>query len=673
MKFPRLSIRVKRGEIAILDTMSSTAERKPCGSISIERCRCLWMVAVVVMAVAVTILPALTAQTPEPLRANAIVDHLNAVIDWYRQTMTAAPSAGLPSDAVYQSNAQNTAIEVARLAFQSAQAEAALIPSASKSDSSGSSTSQQNLAKRESDVKARISTLEAQIQDLDQQIARTPKSKLQPLLAQKTRAQGELDLRKATLQAFEQMSQFITANGEGGKGGLLGSISELQRSVPELSSTAAPKTAAKPTSTAAAIPSSSGLIGEVIGLYDQLQGMRQITLLIEQTAHVKQAANNLRAPLVAELRSTIQQGEQLADQAGNAPAAPTSPAGPAPATTPPDQQSKQFDVLTTQFKQIAGATLPLSQELILIDESNSNLTEWRQSVVHESNRILRSILLRVLSIAFAMGVILLLSEIWRRITFRYISDVRRRRQFLVLRRIVIGFCMGIVLILGFVSEFSSLATFAGFITAGLAVGLQTILLSVAAYFFLVGRWGIRVGDRISVAGVTGEVVEVGLVRLYLMELAGTGVDLYPTGRIVVFSNSVLFQATTPLFKQFPGADYAWHEVAVQLNPTSKFDLVETQLLDAVKSVHSGYSGELQRQLGAMERRIDIPLKVPEPHGQLQYSDAGLEYAVRYPVGLQQVSEVDDKITRSLVEKLQQQPDLQASISGSPKIRAAIKG
>ncbi len=56
-----------------------------------------------------------------------------------------------------------------------------------------------------------------------------------------------------------------------------------------------------------------------------------------------------------------------------------------------------------------------------------------------------------------MGVILLLSEVWRRITFRYISDVRRRRQFLVLRRIVIGFCMGLVLILGFVSEFSSLA------------------------------------------------------------------------------------------------------------------------------------------------------------------------------------------------------------------------
>ncbi|HTZ59741.1 MAG TPA: hypothetical protein VMB49_16650 [Acidobacteriaceae bacterium] len=650
--------------------MLSIANRKYTKTDSIKLSRALLISAIVVMAAAAAMFPAV-AQTTESLRSNAILDHLNAVIDWYRQTITSVPAMGLPSDAVYESNAQNMAIEVVRLAFQSAQAEAVLIPAASPAGNSGSTSSQQTLAKRESDVKARISTLETQIQDLDQQIARVQRAKREQLMTQKVRAQGELDLRKATLQALEQMSQFVTANGESGKGGLLGSISELQHSVPELSNTGASKPSAKPATTAVSAAASSGLIGEVIALYDQLQGMRQITLLMDQTARVKQAANDLRTPLVASLRSTIQQGEKLADQAGDVPAqtpGQTSQAGPAPA-----DQSKQFDALTAQFKQIAGATLPLSQELILLDESNSNFTEWRQSVVHESNRILRSILLRVLAIAFAMGIILLLSEIWRRITFRYISDVRRRRQFLMLRRIVIGFCMAIVLSLGFVSEFSSLATFAGFITAGLAVGLQTILLSVAAYFFLIGRWGIRTGDRISVAGVTGEVVEVGLVRLYLMELAGTGVDLHPTGRIVVFSNAVLFQATTPLFKQFPGADYAWHEVVVQLNPTSKFNLVETQLLAAVNSVHSGYSSELQRQLGAMERRIEIPLKVPEPHGQLQYSDAGLEYSVRYPVGLQRVSEVDDKITRSLAEKLQQQPELQASISGSPKIRAAIKG
>jgi small-conductance mechanosensitive channel len=92
------------------------------------------------------------------------------------------------------------------------------------------------------------------------------------------------------------------------------------------------------------------------------------------------------------------------------------------------------------------------------------------------------------------------------------------------------------------------------------VGLQTVLLSVAAYFFVIGRYGIRVGDRISVAGVTGDVIDVGLFRFY----AATGVDMHPTGRIAVFSNSVLFQATTPLFKQLPGTRYTWHEAVLPL-------------------------------------------------------------------------------------------------------------
>jgi small-conductance mechanosensitive channel len=628
--------------------------------------------AIALLAAVVATIPSLVAQTPPGLGSDAILDHLNAVINWYRGAMSRVPSVGLPSDAVYQMNAQNLAAEVAQLAFQSAEAEAALIPASSPAGAANTAgaSSQQNLAKMLSDVNARIGALQAQITDLDQMMAHAPKAKRQQAMAQKESAQGELELRNATRQALDQMAQFVSNNGESGRGGLEGSITELRHSVPELANLGAAKTAAKPPAANPSAPSSTGLIGEVVELYDQLQGMHQLSQMAQETTRVRDAASNLRSPLVATLRATIQEGEQLANQANQTANQPqTGPGQPLPA----DQQRKQFEALAARFKQIAGASLPLSQEIILLNQASSNFLEWRQSLIHESNRILRSIVFRVLGIALAMGVILLLSEIWRRVTFRYVTDMRRRRQFLALRRIVMGFCMGIVLILGFVSEFSSLATFAGFITAGVAVGLQTILLSVAAYFFLVGRWGIRVGDRISVAGVTGDVIDVGLVRLYLMEHAGTGVDLFPTGRIVVFSNAVLFQATTPLFKQLPGAEYAWHEVAVTLNPAGKINLVETQVLDAVNAVHADYGSELQRQLGATERRIDFHMKVPEPHGQLQYGDAGLEYVVRYPVALRQVSEVDDKITRKLLEILQQQAELQASVSGLPRIRAAVKG
>jgi small-conductance mechanosensitive channel len=239
-----------------------------------------------------------------------------------------------------------------------------------------------------------------------------------------------------------------------------------------------------------------------------------------------------------------------------------------------------------------------------------------------------------------------------------------------MRRFVVGFLMGIVIILGFVSEFSSLATFAGFVTAGIAVGLQAVLLSIAAYFFLIGRYGIRVGERVSVAGVTGDVVEIGLVRLYLMELAISGADYYPTGRVVVFSNAVFFQAGIPFYKQLPGTEYTWHEVSIALGPTTHYKEIQEKLLNAVNSVYATYREDIERQHAEVERRIDIFMKAPAPEAQLRFTDTGLEFRVRYPVELRQASTIDDEVTRKVLEVVNNDPELKATADGTPKIRAA---
>ncbi len=121
--------------------------------------------------------------------------------------------------------------------------------------------------------------------------------------------------------------------------------------------------------------------------------------------------------------------------------------------------------------------MPLSEEALVLDESRSNLLEWRKANTNESRGTLIALLSRVGLILLAVGLVLGLAEVWRRLTFRYIRERRRRRQFMVIRRFVTSFLIFLVIVMGFASEFSSLATFAGLLTAGIAVGLQTILLS----------------------------------------------------------------------------------------------------------------------------------------------------------------------------------------------------
>lgn len=87
-------------------------------------------------------------------------------------------------------------------------------------------------------------------------------------------------------------------------------------------------------------------------------------------------------------------------------------------------------------------------------------------------------------------------------------------------------------------------------------------------------------------------VEIGLVRIYLMELAGT--DLHPTGRVVVLSNAVLFQPSA-LFKQVPGADYLWHIVKITLSAATDVVAAESRMEVAAESVYEGYRASIERQ------------------------------------------------------------------------------
>jgi len=621
---------------------------------------------VVRLALAKSAQPTQSTQSTSQLNPDAVLNHLDAVINWYHNITTNVPNSGQPSDAIYRSNAQSLAAEAVRLAFQSAEAEAAVIseqtaPPAQNVPEPPSANGQQNFSQMQAKIASTVASTESQIQQLDSEIVRSVSRRREALVSKRDKLQGELELDHAMQDAINKLAKFESAT-ESASTGLLGKVNQLKRSVPDVfGNTGEQKPATPATSSQAGIGNSEGLIGQSLALYRQIRAMHQVDQFSNEVSSVRDIVQGLRKPLRDALTADVQRGRDLANQAES--------------SNPAQDQSvrQQFQDITGHFRKLADASVPLAQETLVLDQSRVNLYEWRRSMQAEFYTVLQALLVRFIGIAIALGIVLVISEVWRRFTFRYVRDVRRRRQFLILRRFVTGFLFALIIILGFVSQFSSLATFAGFLTAGIAVSLQAILLSIAAYFFLIGRYGISVGDRISVSGVTGDVVDIGLIRLYVMELAGAGIDLYPTGRLVVLSNAVLFQATTPLYKQIPGTEFSWHEVAVTLTPAGDHKLVQDKLLMAVKSIFSKYREELESQHESASRRMDVPLSAPEPHARLEFADAGLELQIRYPVNIRTASEVDDEVTRQLIEAIASDAKIKDSVTGSPKIRAAVKG
>jgi small-conductance mechanosensitive channel len=216
---------------------------------------------------------------------------------------------------------------------------------------------------------------------------------------------------------------------------------------------------------------------------------------------------------------------------------------------------------------------------------------------------------------------------------------------LIVQKVVVWLLIVAIAVSTFATEIGSLATFAGLITAGLAVAMQSVLVSIVGYFFLIGRYGVRVGDRVQIGTVSGEVIEMGLVRMHLMELSGQP-SLSPTGRVVAFANSIIFQASGGLFKQIPGVNLAWHEVTLSLPTKADPAAIKEALLEAVTKVIADYREDINRQAAEIQKASSTSARAePKPHVQLRFAASGVDAVVRYPVQLSLAAEIDERVSR----------------------------
>jgi small-conductance mechanosensitive channel len=333
------------------------------------------------------------------------------------------------------------------------------------------------------------------------------------------------------------------------------------------------------------------------------------------------------------------------------------------------QNKGELDHLTSQFKLVSASFVPLSKQAILLDLYSRNLVSWRNAVKNQYVADLKDLLIRLFSLGLVLAAVWGVAEVWRRTIYRYVHETRRRYQMLLLRRIALWLAIALVITLSFASELGSLATFAGLLTAGVAVALQNVILSIAAYFFLIGKFGVRVGDRVQIAGVSGEVVEIGLVRMHVMELGGNGRDVQPTGRVVAFSNSFVFQPMAGMFKQIPGTNFVWHEITLTLASESDYRSVEERMIKALDTAFAPYHETLEQQRSLMERNLgSVSVGPLQPRTGLKLTPSGLEVRVTFPVQFHKATEIDDRVTREILKELDREPKLKMVGSDIPTVR-----
>jgi small-conductance mechanosensitive channel len=596
-----------------------------------------------------------------------IIQFLTQTTIWYHQLAGEQQIATQPSDLMVVNNNQQIANQIVRLAFDFARAQTDLLTKHATSNQAqiqnGDAARDQSLLQLSGQLDKQVRDIQEELESVRRKLETATGRKRETLESTIPELRSELDLANARREAVHSMAEFAsgaTANGVGASG-LRAQVEALARSIPAASTKPSNNEDNGPTLTDQFSAASASVINkepsgiwalaaDVFALSPRIHALDETIRLTDDLA---KTARDLRTPLVTSVQQLTRQGDTLANQADTA-----SPSALV-------QEKKDLDALTAQFRQISAAVLPLGKQGILLGLYKTNVTNWQSTIKSRYHAELRSLLLRLAILGAVLALVFGIGELWRRTIFRYVHDPRRRYAFLLLRKIVLWFLIIIIIAFAFATELGSVATFAGLLTAGVAVALQNVILSIAGYFFLIGRFGIRVGDRVQIADVTGEVVDIGLVRLHLMEFGIGG----PSGRVVAFSNSIVFQPTAGLFKQIPGTNFVWHEISLMLAPDSDYGSVEERLLGAVKAVFADYREEMDRQRQEMERTFSsVPMNGLQPKSWLRLTQAGLEAVIRFPVDLKHATEIDDRVTRELLKAIDREPKLKLVGSGTPGIR-----
>jgi len=613
--------------------------------------------AAVAPVLAPTSAPAAAPAHVSVLNGDQVVQILDETVDWYRTLGAQQQSATQPSDLLMLYANQQTADKVIGLAFELARANAELLSSEANTDDSAAVavSSAQSLNQQQRRLDEQRQAIQDEIA-ADKKLMASGKTDLQAKLAE---LQGELDMVSARKNLLDTMAQFVNESDakRASASALKAHIDAIAVSIPSANTgaasptPAAAATAGVSTSQAVAptqLTPNSNSTSDRIGIWELgsnvlrlSKKMTTIDAIDERTAALEQTFLKIRTPPLEQLKQYAARSDVLSAQADNA------------NSTTLKGVRDQFDTLAWLFQQTSAILIPLSKAGVLLKQYRHNLSNWRDAIKHQYHDALAALGVRLGVLAAMLAVVFAGAEVWRRAVLRYAPETRRRNQLLLVRKVTTWVLVAMIVGLTFVTELSSFATFAGLLTAGVAVAMQSVLVSIVGYFFLIGKYGIRVGDRVQIGTVSGEVIDLGLVRMHLMELNSQGA-LGATGRVVAFANSIVFQASGGLFKQISGVNFAWREVTLALPAGADYAALKEKLFNAVNAVVAQYHDEIVRQTQEIQKTTASTAAAAvsaQPQVQLRFSATAVEALVRYPVEIQHAAEIDEKVSEAMIEAI----------------------
>jgi small-conductance mechanosensitive channel len=284
-------------------------------------------------------------------------------------------------------------------------------------------------------------------------------------------------------------------------------------------------------------------------------------------------------------------------------------------------------------------------------------SKWANQVLLQ-HRVLAHLVLQSLEIVLFILIAMVLGDLLvRRLTLRYSRDHRQVHTLRTILEVSVQVLGLFLIVLALFGPPRQTATIIGLATAALTISLQDYLLAFIGWFMLIGRNGIHVGDLVEINGISGEVVDVGLISTTLLETTGLADKGEPTGRRVSFVNS--FAVRGQYFNFSGEGQWMWDEIAVSLPADANLFAIAKEIEQAARKQTAENARLAEQEWNRGKHTAGLARLSAAPVVTMRPNGGGVDIQVRYVTRAIGRHEIRDLLYRHVIELLQGKKQLDA--------------
>ncbi len=254
----------------------------------------------------------------------------------------------------------------------------------------------------------------------------------------------------------------------------------------------------------------------------------------------------------------------------------------------------------------------------------------------------------VLALA-GLAIIMVAMVLLRRTATRYVGDTSLRYR----ARKVVTF-LGYLAAIGFAAlvfndKLGAFPVAFGVAGAGVAFALQEVIASVAGWMAVSFGGFYKVGDRVQLGGIKGDVIDISVLRTTIMQI-GEWVrgDQY-NGRIVRVANSFVFKE--PVFNYSAEFPFLWDEIMIPIKYGTNYHLAREIIQRVAEEIVGDYVRAAEQAWIPVTRRYLIEPASVHPRTTIIANQNWVEFTLRYVVDYKARRMTKDRLFTRILEEI----------------------